>query len=90
MRKMFSQFIYRGWTNVYNTKNILQESYIITEYIGIENFKNRRLLLREWEKYPSTLNISTYFFVKEVIQLTLRYIQNVIYNHTTYPPKMVV
>ena len=37
-----------------------------------------------------TLNISTYFFVKEVIQLTLRYNQNVIYNHTTYPPKMVV
>ena len=47
MRKMFSQFIYRGCTNVYNTKNILQESHIITEYIGVENFKNRRLLLRE-------------------------------------------
>ena len=63
MRKMFSQFIYRGCINVYNAKNILQETHIITEYIGVGNFKNRRLFPLEWEKYPSTLNISTYFFV---------------------------
>ena len=54
---MFSQFIYRWFTNVSNTKNLLQESHISTEYIGIEIFKNRRLLLREWEKFQSTLKI---------------------------------